>query len=215
MCDDNFKRCLGIDTSVLTTVKRNPNDSTTIRTQLSAPSNRSGSNSSQQPQATSRMQSSSVFTEQRRIMSTGSNNSPSSFSSQQSNKQAFRNVTNFENRTRSAANLNDGDDSNPTVCNCGQPAIQLTVRKDGPNQGRQFFKCAQQQNACDFFLWSDSAGSSSGSGSSTTTSNPSYSSNSSSGNYGNYGASSKGRTNTHNSGNGEALTCNCGNEPLV
>lgn len=39
------------------------------------------------------------------------------------------------------------------VCNCGQEALLLTVRKDGPNKGRQFFKC--NSGNCNFFLWSD------------------------------------------------------------
>uniref|UniRef100_A0A3P9PY74 DNA topoisomerase n=1 Tax=Poecilia reticulata TaxID=8081 RepID=A0A3P9PY74_POERE len=39
------------------------------------------------------------------------------------------------------------------VCNCGQDALLLTVRKDGPNQGRQFYKC--NSGACNFFLWAD------------------------------------------------------------
>uniref|UniRef100_A0A3P9KGI1 DNA topoisomerase n=1 Tax=Oryzias latipes TaxID=8090 RepID=A0A3P9KGI1_ORYLA len=39
------------------------------------------------------------------------------------------------------------------VCNCGQEAVLLTVRKDGPNQGRQFYKC--NSGSCNFFLWAD------------------------------------------------------------
>uniref|UniRef100_A0A8C2X3E6 DNA topoisomerase n=1 Tax=Cyclopterus lumpus TaxID=8103 RepID=A0A8C2X3E6_CYCLU len=39
------------------------------------------------------------------------------------------------------------------VCNCGQDALLLTVRKDGPNQGRQFYKC--NAGSCNFFLWAD------------------------------------------------------------
>uniref|UniRef100_A0A674ELQ5 DNA topoisomerase n=1 Tax=Salmo trutta TaxID=8032 RepID=A0A674ELQ5_SALTR len=40
-----------------------------------------------------------------------------------------------------------------TVCNCGSEAVLLTVRKDGPNQGRQFYKCSS--GGCNFFLWAD------------------------------------------------------------
>uniref|UniRef100_A0A8K9VEL3 DNA topoisomerase n=1 Tax=Oncorhynchus mykiss TaxID=8022 RepID=A0A8K9VEL3_ONCMY len=40
-----------------------------------------------------------------------------------------------------------------TVCNCGSEAVLLTVRKDGPNQGRQFYKCSS--GGCNFFLWTD------------------------------------------------------------
>ncbi|XP_054891755.1 DNA topoisomerase 3-alpha [Poeciliopsis prolifica] len=43
--------------------------------------------------------------------------------------------------------------SDVIVCNCGQDALLLTVRKDGPNQGRQFYKCSS--GACNFFLWAD------------------------------------------------------------
>ncbi|XP_066595164.1 DNA topoisomerase 3-alpha [Prorops nasuta] len=40
------------------------------------------------------------------------------------------------------------------MCNCGETAIRLTVRKEGVNQGRQFFKCAKPQGSgCNFFLW--------------------------------------------------------------
>uniref|UniRef100_A0A667XA94 DNA topoisomerase n=1 Tax=Myripristis murdjan TaxID=586833 RepID=A0A667XA94_9TELE len=43
--------------------------------------------------------------------------------------------------------------SDVVVCNCGQDALLLTVRKDGPNQGRQFYKCSGGN--CNFFLWAD------------------------------------------------------------
>ncbi|XP_077413817.1 DNA topoisomerase 3-alpha [Vanacampus margaritifer] len=43
--------------------------------------------------------------------------------------------------------------SDVIVCNCGQDAILLTVRKEGPNQGRQFYKC--NSGTCNFFLWAD------------------------------------------------------------
>ncbi|VDL92819.1 unnamed protein product [Schistocephalus solidus] len=56
------------------------------------------------------------------------------------------------------------------VCNCGLPARLLTVRKPGANQGlfsnrshccREFFKCGDSSDVCNFFMWkdSDSAGS--------------------------------------------------------
>ncbi|XP_032125037.1 DNA topoisomerase 3-alpha isoform X3 [Sapajus apella] len=45
-------------------------------------------------------------------------------------------------------------ESNSVTCNCGQEAVLLTVRKEGPNQGRQFFKC--NTGSCNFFLWADS-----------------------------------------------------------
>ncbi|XP_066221103.1 DNA topoisomerase 3-alpha [Saccopteryx leptura] len=45
-------------------------------------------------------------------------------------------------------------ESNSVTCNCGQEAVLLTVRKEGPNQGRQFYKC--HTGSCSFFLWADS-----------------------------------------------------------
>ncbi|BFZ03791.1 hypothetical protein BsWGS_06828 [Bradybaena similaris] len=42
------------------------------------------------------------------------------------------------------------------VCGCGTDALLLTVRKEGPNTGRQFYKCSGQSGtSCNFFLWAD------------------------------------------------------------
>lgn len=49
--------------------------------------------------------------------------------------------------------ISPGTNNDVIVCNCGQDALLLTVRKDGPNQGRQFFKC--NNGNCNFFLWAD------------------------------------------------------------
>ncbi|KAJ7305990.1 hypothetical protein JRQ81_010356 [Phrynocephalus forsythii] len=46
---------------------------------------------------------------------------------------------------------NNNEDNNAVVCNCGQEAVLLTVRKEGPNHGRQFYKCSA--GTCGFFLW--------------------------------------------------------------
>ncbi|KAM5263620.1 DNA topoisomerase 3-alpha isoform 2-T2 [Ctenodactylus gundi] len=43
--------------------------------------------------------------------------------------------------------------SNSVTCNCGQEAVLLTVRKEGPNRGRLFYKCSS--SSCNFFLWAD------------------------------------------------------------
>lgn len=40
------------------------------------------------------------------------------------------------------------------MCECQQPAILLTVRKEGPNQGRKFYKCSEQ-NGCKYFEWEE------------------------------------------------------------
>ncbi|KAG7246943.1 hypothetical protein CRUP_006332, partial [Coryphaenoides rupestris] len=49
-----------------------------------------------------------------------------------------------------------GSGGDVVVCNCNQDAVLLTVRKDGPNQGRQFYKC--NGGNCNFFLWADQPG---------------------------------------------------------
>lgn len=43
------------------------------------------------------------------------------------------------------------------LCECQKPALLLTVRKDGVNQGRKFFKC-DDPNGCKFFEWEDNQG---------------------------------------------------------
>uniref|UniRef100_A0A669QA73 DNA topoisomerase n=1 Tax=Phasianus colchicus TaxID=9054 RepID=A0A669QA73_PHACC len=54
---------------------------------------------------------------------------------------------------RPAPSAASDDGNNAVVCNCGNEAMLLTVRKEGPNQGRQFYKCSA--STCNFFLWSD------------------------------------------------------------
>lgn len=39
------------------------------------------------------------------------------------------------------------------LCQCGLPPKQFTVRKEGPNLGRSFHKCAEEK--CKFFKWVD------------------------------------------------------------
>ncbi|KAH9008050.1 DNA topoisomerase, partial [Lactarius deliciosus] len=39
-------------------------------------------------------------------------------------------------------------------CFCGKPSVELTVRKESANKGRQFRRCGQPEN-CDFFEWTD------------------------------------------------------------
>lgn len=40
-------------------------------------------------------------------------------------------------------------------CNCNKPANDLTVRKEGPNKGRNFYACANREKSCGFFQWAD------------------------------------------------------------
>lgn len=48
-------------------------------------------------------------------------------------------------------NRNVGDDA--IVCQCNVDVVQLTVRKEGANLGRPFYKCGN--NSCNFFMWAD------------------------------------------------------------
>jgi hypothetical protein len=43
-------------------------------------------------------------------------------------------------------------------CGCGEPCKLITVNKEGPNKGRQFYSCAKNRDdttKCDYFNWSD------------------------------------------------------------
>lgn len=46
-------------------------------------------------------------------------------------------------------------DNEDIVCGCNNEAILLTVKKDGPNKGRKFYKCRlrSEEGGCNFFLW--------------------------------------------------------------
>ncbi|XP_058851749.1 DNA topoisomerase 3-alpha isoform X1 [Acipenser ruthenus] len=109
---------------------------------------------------------------------------------------------------------------NAVVCNCGQDAIILTVRKEGPNQGRQFYKC--NTGNCSFFLWADQQpeeghGSAGGRGFSNP---PRSAARPSSGFGGSAGPSSSvtgrpgGNSRFSGGGGGDAAVCSC-NEPAV
>ncbi|XP_053391111.1 DNA topoisomerase 3-alpha-like [Mercenaria mercenaria] len=111
--------------------------------------------------------------------------------------------------TGSAGNTGNTESGNEVVCNCGNDAIQLTVRKEGPNTGRQFYKCGS--SACNFFLWADEAGNDGGGGGGGQTANrsvsTSYSSNRYSGNSTNPTPSYHRNQNTDP---GESVSCQCG-----
>eukprot|EP00747_Dinoflagellata_sp_TGD_P212434 gnl/TRDRNA2_/TRDRNA2_85524_c0_seq1.p1 gnl/TRDRNA2_/TRDRNA2_85524_c0~~gnl/TRDRNA2_/TRDRNA2_85524_c0_seq1.p1 ORF type:complete len:685 (-),score=162.88 gnl/TRDRNA2_/TRDRNA2_85524_c0_seq1:78-2087(-) len=48
------------------------------------------------------------------------------------------------------------------LCRCGVPAQVHTVKKEGPTCGRQFYKCAKEEQQCKFFEWVGAASSNSG-----------------------------------------------------
>ena len=50
-------------------------------------------------------------------------------------------------------------------CNCGSLARRLTVQKEGPNKGRDFFGCPKpREESCRFFQWADEDPSTGGTG---------------------------------------------------
>jgi hypothetical protein len=57
-------------------------------------------------------------------------------------------------RTASAAQPTDSEARQGVVCQCGEPAGERTVAKDGPNKGRKFFTCGKDRT-CNFFEWFD------------------------------------------------------------
>ena len=59
-------------------------------------------------------------------------------------------IGNFE------GNMSLSDNSHGIVCHCEMPAKFLTVKKDSPNKGRQFYACSKQKwKECGFFKWAD------------------------------------------------------------
>lgn len=86
-----------------------------------------------------------------------SNNSTSDFNmGSTQNSRAGSNRLPLATVTGNAVNCGNEDSGNAVVCNCGSDAVLLTVRKEGPNTGRQFYKCGG--SSCNFFLWADEAG---------------------------------------------------------
>ncbi|KAL4241091.1 DNA topoisomerase 3-alpha [Mactra antiquata] len=112
-------------------------------------------------------------------------------------------IVNTNSRTTDSS-----DSGNAVVCNCGNDAIQLTVRKEGPNTGRQFYKCGS--SSCGFFLWSDEA---SNDGSDTSTVNRSSSSSYSSNRY-QYNNNTSQQTSNYNrnrnNDQNQSVSCQCG-----
>jgi hypothetical protein len=54
------------------------------------------------------------------------------------------------------ARINDWRECFGPLCKCGAPMVLRTVRKDGPNKGREFYSCANwRATKCDGFQWAD------------------------------------------------------------
>ena len=63
----------------------------------------------------------------------------------------------FQAKRQQLQDLNGGvAPVQPLACNCGMPAASRTVRKEGPNKGRDFFCCSKPQGEqCGFFKFAD------------------------------------------------------------
>lgn len=49
----------------------------------------------------------------------------------------------------------DAANGNNPNCNCGAASRRMTAQKDGPNKGREFYRCGNGQDDCGYFLWVD------------------------------------------------------------
>ena len=71
--------------------------------------------------------------------------------------QFFEWVENAKEQRKKGTQINQAQkrptSTKTTNCNCNKPAKQLTVSKEGPNKGRQFYKC--ESSSCNFFEWAD------------------------------------------------------------
>ncbi|ALC38886.1 Top3alpha [Drosophila busckii] len=95
-----------------------------------------------------------------------SNNNASSSNWGRSNSSSGNAGTLMRSNSSSTVTMTQKPSGN-VQCNCGKPASSLTVRKDGPNQGRPFYACPTREKSCGFFQWADTdeqPGSSWGSG---------------------------------------------------
>lgn len=75
-------------------------------------------------------------------------------------------AANNNNNAGCSGGAQNGEQMDEVVCSCNQDAILLTVRKDGPNQGKLFYKCAN--STCNFFMWAPNADAEPGSNTNTS-----------------------------------------------
>ncbi|CAB3229933.1 unnamed protein product [Arctia plantaginis] len=63
----------------------------------------------------------------------------------------------WSNSTPSHSRDSAADNSDEVKCNCGIPSKKVTVYKEGPTKGKQFYGCTKDMGSrCDFFQWADS-----------------------------------------------------------
>ncbi|XP_021951308.2 DNA topoisomerase 3-alpha [Folsomia candida] len=77
---------------------------------------------------------------------------------QQTNRFQSQNTTQRPTPSWSTQGDENEDDTGIPSCNCGEPTLSRTVRKEGPNIGRLFFACRKAMDdpaKCNFFKWDD------------------------------------------------------------
>ena len=88
-------------------------------------------------------------------------NSNNTFSSQRKTQNTFK------------APTNSGDQSGEKSCECGNPAVTRTVKKDGDNKGRVFWTCSKPfDEKCNMFEWADDVAATGGSSTQTSRKRP-------------------------------------------
>lgn len=107
-------------------------------------------------------------------------------------------------RNRSLNDSNENDE-NPIYCHCSSLAALKSVRKEGPNQGRQFYSCGQ--NSCNFFAWKDAIDA-------NQINQPTFSQPSNMGRQNMNNNTSVSRNDNRGSIDGGGVNCNCG-KPAV
>lgn len=58
-------------------------------------------------------------------------------------------ISSFNESSPGTLKLND-----PIKCNCNSTASRFTVKKEGPNKGKRFYKCSSDKS-CNFFKWEE------------------------------------------------------------
>ncbi|XP_071943827.1 DNA topoisomerase 3-alpha-like [Antedon mediterranea] len=169
-CDKDLVEALDLNMTYLKQPSIRTGVSTTTRlpTQGGARRGRGGNNSSRNNNGTSsrgsgsnrgqRNMSSFMSNSSSASSSSGYGSSSSGYGSSSSSfsSSSFQNQSSFSSMARqplSSLPTQNSDGGNEVVCNCGNNAVTLTVRKEGPNTGKQFYKC--QSGTCNFFLWAD------------------------------------------------------------
>ncbi|XP_066252718.1 DNA topoisomerase 3-alpha isoform X1 [Euwallacea similis] len=166
-CDENVIESLDINLTSVSRVNGLRNTTQNNRPLIANPEPRRAENSNQQQNLTNNQHNQSRSGSAPRTQSLNAffNNSPiGSTNSGSTGGETFRpNLDNMpgpsgSNSSRSSlgnvTNPEDATRHDDIVCQCNQEAILLTVKKNGPNKGKQFYKCAQ--SACNFFAWNTS-----------------------------------------------------------